>query len=113
MNSKDNLGEKNYLWFLDGCPLDRCRHYVQVSRGRVTAFRVQYEAYIIVFLDKTEPEFSEWSLARARQHAQIDDRPDRPVVYIDVGKLSPRRSRLVRPRIMRDPGKNKRQPVAA
>jgi hypothetical protein len=67
---------------------------------------------LIVFLDKTEPEFSEWSLAHARQHAQIDDQPDRPVVYVDV-KLAPRRSRQIRPRITRDPGKYKRQPVAA
>jgi len=68
---------------------------------------------LIVFLDKTEPEFSEWSLARVRQHAQIDDRPERPVVYIDVGKLAPRRSRLVKPRVTRDPSKYTRQPVAA
>ncbi len=68
---------------------------------------------LIVFLDKSEPEFSEWSLARARQHAQIDDQSDRPVVYVDVGKLAPRRSRLIRPRIARDPGKYRRQPVAA
>ena len=68
---------------------------------------------LIVFLDKLEPEFSEWSLARARQHAEIDDQPGRPVVYVDVGKLAPRRSRLVRPRIARDPGKYRRQPVAA
>ena len=68
---------------------------------------------LIVFLDKTEPEFSEWSLAHARRHAKIDDRPDRPVVYVDVGKLAPRRSRLVRPRIAQDPGRYRRQPVAA
>ena len=68
---------------------------------------------LIVFLDKTEPEFSEWSLARVRKHAQIDDQPNRPVVYVDVGKLAPRRSRLIRPRIARDPGKYRRQPVAA
>ena len=68
---------------------------------------------LIVFLDKTEPEFSEWSLARARQHGQIDDKPERSVVYVDVGKLAPRRSRLVRPRIMPDPGKYRRQPVTA
>jgi len=60
------------------------------------------EVYKAVFLDKSEPEFSEWSLARARQHAQIDDQSDRPVVYVDVGKLAPRRSRLIRPRIARD-----------
>ena len=40
------MGDKDYLWFLDGSPLDRYRHYVQVSRGRVAVFRVQYEAYI-------------------------------------------------------------------
>ena len=68
---------------------------------------------LIVFLDKTEPGFSEWSLAHAQEHAQIDSQPDRPVVYVDVGKLAPRRSRLVRPHIARDPGKGKRQPVAA
>lgn len=67
---------------------------------------------LIVFLDKSEPEFSEWSLVRAKEHAQIDDQPNRPVVYVDVGKLAPRRSRLVRPRIARDLGKYRRQPAA-
>jgi hypothetical protein len=40
------LGEKDYLWLLDGSPLDRYRHYVQVRRGRVAVFRIRYEAYI-------------------------------------------------------------------
>jgi hypothetical protein len=40
------VSEKDYLWFLDGSPLDRYRHYVRVSRGQVTSFRIQYETYI-------------------------------------------------------------------
>lgn len=68
---------------------------------------------LIVLLDEQEPEFSEWSLARARQYLQIDDQPDRPVVYVDVGRLSPRRSRLIRPRIMQAPRAYQRHPVAA
>ena len=68
---------------------------------------------LIVLLDETDPAFSEWSLARARQHAQIDDWRERPVLYVDVGKLAPKRSRLVNPRIMSDPRRYQREPVAA
>ena len=100
----------------------------EVYKARYTLLGSEFDQYVqehpafaahipagalIVFLDKTEPEFSEWSLAHARQHAQIDDQPDRPVVYVDVGKLAPRRSRLIRPRIARNPAQYRRQPVAA
>jgi hypothetical protein len=49
---------------------------------------------LIVLVDENEPGFSEWSLARAQKYATIDDMPDRPIVYVDVGKLAPRRSRF-------------------
>jgi hypothetical protein len=57
---------------------------------------------LIIFLDETEPGFSKWSVTHAQQYLQIDDEANRPVVYVEVGQLMPRRSRMVRPRIVQD-----------
>jgi Family of unknown function (DUF5647) len=55
---------------------------------------------LLVFIDRTDPEFSRYNLERAMEHRQHDDQPDRPVVYIDVGELAPIHSRLVSPHIL-------------
>ena len=55
---------------------------------------------LIVLVDPNDPEFSRYNLERMRAYRRNDDKPDRPVVYVDVGKLAPVRSRLVRPRVL-------------
>jgi len=55
---------------------------------------------LIVLVDPHDPEFSRYNLERVRAYRRNDDKPDRPVVYVDVGKLAPVRSRLVRPRVL-------------
>ena len=55
---------------------------------------------LIVLVDPNDPEFSRYNVERVRAYRSNDDKPDRPVVYVDVGKLAPVRSRLVRPRVL-------------
>jgi hypothetical protein len=55
---------------------------------------------LVVLLDKSDPAFSQRNIALAREYLKNDDMPDRPVVYIEVGKLAPVRSRLQNPRIV-------------
>lgn len=55
---------------------------------------------LIVLVDPNDPEFSRYNVERVRAYRRNDDKPDRPVVYVDVGKLAPVRSRLVRPRVL-------------
>ena len=55
---------------------------------------------LIVLVDPDDPEFSRYNLERVRAYRRNDDKPDRPVVYVDVGELAPMRSRLVRPRML-------------
>lgn len=55
---------------------------------------------LIILIERTDPEFSRYNAARVADYRQHDDKPDRPVVYIDVGDLAPIRSRLVNPRVM-------------
>jgi len=55
---------------------------------------------LIVLVDPNDPEFSHYNVERVRAYRRNDDKPDRPVVYVDVGKLAPVRSRLVRPRVL-------------
>ncbi len=57
------------------------------------------EALIVLF-DPNDPEFNRYNLERVRTYRRNDDKPDRPVVYVDVGKLAPVRSRLIRPRVL-------------
>ncbi|MBC8252718.1 MAG: hypothetical protein H8E35_01650, partial [Ardenticatenia bacterium] len=49
---------------------------------------------LIVLVDPNDPEFSRYNLERMRAYRRNDDKPDRPVIYVDVGKLAPVRSRL-------------------
>ena len=53
----------------------------------------------VVLLDARDPEFSREALRRANRRSKTEDMPDRPVVFVEVGKLKPVRSRLSRPRI--------------
>jgi len=55
---------------------------------------------LIVLVDPNDPEFSRHNLERVRAYRCNDDKPDRPVVYVDVGKLAPVRSRLIKPRVL-------------
>jgi len=55
---------------------------------------------LIVLIDSNDPEFSCSNLERVRGYQRNDDQPDRPVVYIDVGKLAPVQSRLIKPRVL-------------
>jgi len=55
---------------------------------------------LIVLLDPRDPEFNRCSLERLQSYRRNDDKPERPVVYVDVGELAPLRSRLVKPRVL-------------
>ena len=55
---------------------------------------------LVVLLDPNDFEFNRYSLERVRSYRRNDDRPDRPVIYVDVGELAPVRSRLVKPRVL-------------
>ena len=55
---------------------------------------------LIVLIDPNDPEFNRYNLERVRAYQRNDDKPDRPVVYVDVGKLAPVRSRLIKPRVL-------------
>jgi len=54
----------------------------------------------IVFVDKQDPDFSRWSVQTFGSPLPHDDIPNRPVVYVEVGELVPRRSRLKSPRLI-------------
>ncbi len=54
----------------------------------------------IVFVDKRHPDFSLWSVQTFGSPPLHDDSPDRPVVYIEIDELVPRRSRLRSPRLI-------------
>lgn len=55
---------------------------------------------LVVLLDTNDLEFSRHNLERARACRRNDDKPDRPVVYVDIGELAPLRSRLIKPRLL-------------
>ena len=55
---------------------------------------------LVVLIDPNDSEFNRYNLERVRAYQCNDDKPDRPVVYVDVGKLAPVRSRLVKPRVL-------------
>jgi len=55
---------------------------------------------LIVLIDPNDPEFNRYNLERVRAYRRNDDKPDRPVVYVDVGELAPVRSRLIKPRVL-------------
>jgi hypothetical protein len=53
----------------------------------------------IVFVDKRRPDFSHWSVQAFGSLPPNDDHPGRSVVYIEIGELIPRRSRIKSPRL--------------
>jgi len=55
---------------------------------------------LIVLIDLNDPEFSYYNVERVRAYRRNDDKPDRPMVYVDIGELAPVRSRLIRPRVL-------------
>ena len=55
---------------------------------------------LIVLIDPNDPEFSYHNLERVQAYQRNDDKPDRPVVYVDIGELAPVRSRLIKPRVL-------------
>jgi hypothetical protein len=55
---------------------------------------------LIVLVDANDPEFSRHNVKRARAGRRNDDKPDRRVVYVDIGELAPLRSRLIKPRLL-------------
>ncbi|MBU1659897.1 MAG: hypothetical protein KKD28_00310 [Chloroflexi bacterium] len=48
----------------------------------------------IVFVDQQQPDFSHWSVQAFGNPSPSDDIPDRSVIFIEIGELIPRRSRL-------------------
>jgi hypothetical protein len=58
---------------------------------------------LIVLIDPDDAEFSRYNLERARAYQRNDDKPNRPVAYVDVGKLAPVQSRLIHPRTLARP----------
>ena len=59
--------------------------------------RLQSNA-LIVLLDRRDPRYCAYALEKVGQYQPNDDLPDRPVVYVDVGKLAPAHSRILRPK---------------
>ena len=53
----------------------------------------------VILLDKTDPGYNNFMLGGMKANA-----PDHPVVYVDVGKLAPVRSRLRNPEVVANPG---------
>jgi len=58
---------------------------------------------LIVLIDPHDSEFNRYNLERLLSFRHNDDRPDRPVVYVDIGEMAPLRSRLVKPRLLSRP----------
>ena len=55
---------------------------------------------LVVLLDKNDPVFNRESLRRVKSYLQHDDVPSRAIVYIQIGRLAPVRSRLRNVRLM-------------
>jgi len=49
---------------------------------------------LVVLLDKTDPVFNQENLRRVRSYLEHDDASNRAVIYIQIGRLAPVRSRL-------------------
>ncbi len=55
---------------------------------------------LVVLLDKNDPVFSRENLRRVKKYTKHDDSPRRPIVYVQVGRLAPVKSRLRSPRLI-------------
>lgn len=54
----------------------------------------------VVLLPGDDPELAQINRETAEKAWQLDDTPNRPVVYIKFERLLPARSRLARPRLL-------------
>ena len=63
------------------------------------AKRIPHDA-LVVLLDKNDPLFNDENLRRVKSYLQHDDNLDRSVVYVQVGRLAPVKSRLRNLRLM-------------
>ncbi len=63
------------------------------------AKRIPHDA-LVVLLDKNDPLFNRENLRRAKSYTQHDDNPNRSIIYIQVGRLAPVKSRLRYLRVM-------------
>ena len=54
----------------------------------------------VVLLDRRDPLYSQQAIELARRARETDDVPDRPVVFMEVTKMAPVRSRLQGIRIL-------------
>jgi hypothetical protein len=61
--------------------------------------RIPHDA-LVVLLDKNDPVFNQENLHRVKKYLQHDNVPDRAVIYIQIGRLAPVRSRLRNLRLM-------------
>ncbi len=55
---------------------------------------------LVVLLDKNDPEFNRENVRRMNRYLKHDDHPNRHIVYVQVGRLAPIKSRLRNPRVM-------------
>ena len=76
--------------------LEEFDQYVLEHPGFVSQIPDQAQ---LVFVDERDPEFSQWSVETFGHPTPHDDVPNRPIVFIEIGKLAPRRSRLLNPRV--------------
>ena len=63
------------------------------------AKRIPQDA-LIVLLDKKDPHFNRENLKRVKKYLEYDDATKRSVVYVQIGRLAPVKSRLRNPRLM-------------
>ena len=49
---------------------------------------------LVILLDRNDPVFNRENLRRVKKYHKHDDNPHRPVVYVQVGRLAPVKSRL-------------------
>ncbi len=54
----------------------------------------------VVLLDRRDPLYSQQAIELAKRARETDDVPDRPVVFMEVTKMAPVRSRLQEVRIL-------------
>jgi len=54
----------------------------------------------VVLLDRRDPRYSQQAIELARRAKETDDEPDRPVVFMEVTRMAPVRSRLQGVRIL-------------
>ena len=55
---------------------------------------------LVVLLDKNDPEFNRANVRRMNRYRKHDDQPNRRIIYVQVGRLAPVKSRLRHPRVM-------------